>query len=327
MSLEERLYKLEHIYVASPRINGILKEIENCRVDSKVAREPRSMLLIGETGAGKTTIIEKYLEKFPAFDTDERKVIPVFKSELPSKITPRALAQTMLSEMGDPDPDSGNEVALTRRLVKLIKETGVELIIIDEFQHLLKPDCKKYMDFVSNWIKSLLNNAKVPILLAGTPDSESILATNAQLETRISLVEELKYYSWAEEPDRIEYRQFLKMVDKALPFEKPANLQDPDRAIRFFAASVGMPRHTMRLILESGRIALKGGLPGLTDELFEDAFNKHLLRSSKLKKNPWKMSKDELERYIEWQAKQKSSSREPTVSKSTSGSSLAGARQ
>jgi hypothetical protein len=45
------------------------------------------------------------------------------------------------------------------------------------------------------------------------------------------------------------------------------------------------------------------------------------------------MGKDELERYIEWKAKQKnsskepSSSKEPTVSKSTSGSSLAGARQ
>lgn len=327
MSLQDRLYKLEHIYVASPRINGILKEIENCRLDSKSAREPRSMLLIGKTGAGKTTIIEKYLEKFPVIDTDERKVIPVFKAELPSKITPRALAQTMLSEMGDPDSDSGNEVALTKRLVKLIKKTGVELIIIDEFQHLLKPDCKKYMDFVSDWIKSLLNNSKVPILLAGTPDAESILATNDQLETRISIIEELKYYSWMGDANQKEYCKFLKMIDKALPFDHLANLQDPDRAARFFAASEGMPRYTMRLILEAGRTALKAGLPGLTDTLLAEAFNKHLLRGSKLKKNPWSMSREDLDRYIEWRAKQQSPSKQANVKDSIRDSSLAGAPQ
>lgn len=324
MNTQEKLLQIENIYVCYPRVKAILDEIETCRVDSKLSREPRSMLLLGESGAGKSTTIDQYLTRFPARNTDERLVIPVFKSAIPSKVTCKSVAQSLLTEMGAPRPESGNQVSLTTRLARLLVECETELIILDEFQHLLQRGAEKTLDEVSDWIKTLINKTQIPILLVGTPNSESILRTNTQLDRRFCVVEELKCFSWLD--DSKEYRLFLKHVDKALPFDTPANLADPDRAIRIFAASEGKPAFTMMLIREASKTAIKRGLSALTDELLSEAFNKYLLRKTRLKRNPWPMSYHDLEAFIDKLGPTDSPSYLTGVKSAISGSALSGTR-
>ncbi len=326
MDMQTKRARLEKLYVSSPRIKGILAEIEHCRLDSKDAQEPRSMLLIGQSGAGKTTIIKKYMRDFPEKETDERRIIPVFQSELPGKVTCKALAQTLLTEMGADDPESGNLTSITKRLARLIKECEVELIILDEFQHLLQSESAPYMAGVRDWIKSLINATKVPILLVGTPGSERILYKDPQLKRRFPVVEELAYFNWVD--DAKDYRAFLAMVDKGLPFDEPANLADPHRAIRFLVASEGMIGNTMMLIYETGRRALEQGLPGLTDKMFAAAFDKHLLRESRVKRNPWGMTVDQLEKVIAaWADEAKRRPTKTKVKAAAEGSALAGKKE
>ena len=51
---------LKQIRVWSKMSNGIVDQMENCRILSKYGGEPRCMLVTGHTGAGKSELIAAY---------------------------------------------------------------------------------------------------------------------------------------------------------------------------------------------------------------------------------------------------------------------------
>ena len=121
------------------------EDIEECQELSKVAEEPQCMSLEGPTGAGKTTLIKDYARQFPRHETGPATLIPVFYLETPSPVTVKGLAQKMLEELGDPAAHKGNQPALNSRLIHLIRECGVELVILDDFQHLIDSETNKIL--------------------------------------------------------------------------------------------------------------------------------------------------------------------------------------
>jgi archaellum biogenesis ATPase FlaH len=78
----------------------------------------------------------------------------------------------MLDSIGDPAADKGTVSSITLRLRKFLKGCEVELIILDEFQHFDDRQSKNILKIISDWLKNLLNQSKVPIILVGMPGCE-----------------------------------------------------------------------------------------------------------------------------------------------------------
>jgi hypothetical protein len=54
---------------------------------------------------------------------------------------------------------------------RLLKHCGVELIALDEFHHLFAVDRAKVMTKASQWLKVLIVNTGLPVVVCGMPEA------------------------------------------------------------------------------------------------------------------------------------------------------------
>ncbi len=52
------------------------------------------------------------------------------------------------------------------------------MLILDEFQHFIDRDSAKVLKTVSDWLKTLILDTNLPIILIGLPEAEQILQLN-----------------------------------------------------------------------------------------------------------------------------------------------------
>ena len=97
--------------------------------------------------------------------------------------------------LGDPAWSSGTVQTLTNRAVKLLKHCGVELIVMDEFHHLFDVDRAKVMTKASQWLKVLIVNTAIPIVVCGMPEAEYVLRAE-HTERRFKQRLTLRCFTW-----------------------------------------------------------------------------------------------------------------------------------
>lgn len=256
---------LNTIFVISTKVEDVLELMEDCRLDSKLTNDPQCMLVTGDTGAGKTSLIEYYQKENPNLEGKYASKIPILSTSLPENSTRVMAAQQLLYDLGDPFySKSNNIIELTVKLVRLINSCQVELIIIDEFQHMIDFKTKSVLSEVADWVKMLIVRSKVPIILFGLPYSELILQTNKQLAGRFLLRQSLDPFRIKSKENRHDFLSFLNAVDRGLPFEKNSNLADLNIAKALYIASKGNLRTVMVLLNYSVKRSLKKGEPSLT---------------------------------------------------------------
>jgi len=99
--------RIEGIRVAYPRWQRIVEEIGRCHEWGPLAAEPPCLLLVGPTGAGKSTLVGAYTRDYPAVLTEAGTTYPVVRATIPSPATIKALAIALLAALGDPRAASG----------------------------------------------------------------------------------------------------------------------------------------------------------------------------------------------------------------------------
>jgi predicted AAA+ superfamily ATPase len=297
-SLEERILRAESIYVVSPDLNNVLEAIQYCHRYSRHYTEPKCLLITGRPGVGKTSLAEYYIKDYPRVETGEIVEVPVLYLKIEVPPTPKNLVSDLLAAMGDPAADRGNIGSQTRRFRKFLKEQKTELIILDEFQHFIDKDSLKVLKTISDWLKLLIDNTKLPVVLMGMPYSRIILDTrgNEQLKRRFSLRRSIDPFSWgAASEEQKDFRNFLKLVDSQLPFDKPAELASKAMAFRFYCATNGVVHYVMDIIRLTALSAIKQSLERITLDLMADAYDEILAETYPDKKNPFRCEITELE--------------------------------
>ena len=262
------------------------------------------MLVTGDTGAGKTSLIEYYQKKRPKLENQYASKIPILSTSLPESSTSVKAAQQLLYDLGDPFySKSDNIIELTAKLVTLIKNCQVEMIIIDEFQHMIEFKTKKVLTSVADWLKILIIKIKIPIILVGLPYSELILQANKQLAGRFLLRQTLAPFRIKSKDNRKSFLSFLNAIDRGLPFESISNLADLKVAKAIYIASKGNLRNLMVLINYAVKNSLKKGEINLSIESLIYAADLLNITST----NPFKLKSIELgdiiepSKYIGWE--------------------------
>ncbi|MDT4955075.1 MAG: hypothetical protein QOJ02_3213 [Acidobacteriota bacterium] len=282
LSVDEKITKIQKIYIWSPKLRELIDLMNHCREFSKIAAEPKSMLITGEQGAGKTKLIERYIEGFQRVVTIEKTIVPVLVVDVLMPATVKSLVGDLLAALGDPAADKGIVASQTRRLCNLLKKCETQLIILDEFQHFIDGESSKVMKNISNWLKVLMNRTKLPLILIGMPNSEDILDTkgNEQLKRRFFARRRLEPFSWGESyEEQKDMIMFLKNLDDALSklLPKRSSLADTETAFLIHDATCGAVHKIMELIRGAAELALRQGLERIDLELLSEAYDKHLV--------------------------------------------------
>ncbi|QSO54068.1 TniB family NTP-binding protein [Alicyclobacillus curvatus] len=231
------------------------------------------IFISGETGMGKTTLLREYVKNHPPEVLDDRTRVPVLYVTVPVGSSIKALTSKILEGFGDPLFDKGTELNMLSRIYRYIDVCEVELIIFDEFQHLIDSDTQHVLNKVSNWMKTFIETIERPVILCGMPESVDVFAHNPQLDRRFCHRFPLTGFQFDTRESQREFRSFLKNIDGKLPFVERANLADPEFSSRLFYASLGVPFYIMKILEEATEYAARSGMDQLTMDCFSRAFD------------------------------------------------------
>lgn len=256
--IAERVVVAQKLIVLHPRFRDAVALLERCHRSFGQPTEPACAALLGASGVGKTSVVEHYAKLHPASETDAGTKRPVLKVTLQPDARPKGIAADLLLALGDPAWSSGTVQTLTNRAVKLLNRCGVELIVFDEFHHLFDMDRAKVMTKAAQWLKVLIVNTRIPIVVCGMPEAEHVLRaehTERRFKERLTL----RCFNWRTPAGRQEFCGMLKRLDGALPLVESSGLAETDMAGRLFLACRGIPDYLMTLIRDGVMEALGRG--------------------------------------------------------------------
>jgi energy-coupling factor transporter ATP-binding protein EcfA2 len=281
----EQLRKFNNCIVIHPQVEVIFNDFDELRLNRSFQSEQQCMLLTGDTGVGKSHLINHYKKRVLASQNYSRDSIPILVSRISSG---KGLDATLIQMLADLElfgssqrKKRGYATDLTKKLVNSVIQAKVELLIINEFQESIEFKSLQERQLIANALKFISEEAKVPIVLVGMPWAEKI-AEEPQWSSRLIRRRTLEYFSL--QKDTKYYRQYLKGLAKHMPFEVPPKLAGKHTSVALFAASRGENRALKHLLSESIKIALRNN-EILTNKHFIEAYDKLYPVASSSKKN------------------------------------------
>jgi len=215
--------------------------IEQCFSYAEGSCEPVCIALIGESRTGKSRVLEECYIKHPKIRSKERLEVPILRVSVQSTPTIKGLAEQMLYSIGDPLYATGTENIKAIRLRTLIGNAGTQMIMLDEFQHFYDKKLHKVSFHVTDWLKILIDDCKVALVVAGLPTCEAVLAQNEQLVGRFLAPINMPRFDWKNSDQRQEFIAILGAFHESLStqFDLP-ELDQPAMAFRCYCATGGI---------------------------------------------------------------------------------------
>jgi Bacterial TniB protein len=266
LTREERLLWLNSfLFFMTADLRKLDNKIEKVR-NYRSLGQTRNFLLGGESGMGKTTYLDWLIFNHMPVVEKERNHVPIIGIEAPvSQNTARPLLWRMLLECGKTYVARDNEEILLMKLVLYFQQCGVELLVIDEVQHIKRPELKRRVLEVSNMSRG------IPIICAAT---HPITWTegDAEIKGRWNDVFQLTQYT-GERLDGL-----LAALEVFLPFSQDSHLAQrscegkPGPASLIEQWTGGILRDIMILIRDACHRAIEEGRPCLEQPILEAAW-------------------------------------------------------
>ncbi|WP_448565927.1 TniB family NTP-binding protein [Thalassotalea ganghwensis] len=281
----EKLKTFNNCFIEHPQIKQIYNDFDSLREARLFQSDPKCMLLTGDTGVGKSHLINHYKNKTFSSEGKSPERVPVLISRISST---RGLANTLMQILSDLDQFGSNyrqyntgDSDLAKQVVKVLKRANVELLIINEFQELIEFKTVQERQTIANSLKYISEEARISIVLVGMPWAEQI-ADEPQWSSRLIIRRDLEYFSLAKERDY--YLRYLMSLAQHMPFDSPPSLHDAHTAVALFSASRGENRALKTLLSEAIKVSFFNNKKTLGGGCFTQAHNNIF---GKTQKNPF----------------------------------------
>jgi hypothetical protein len=263
LTREERLLWLNSfLFFMTADLRKLDEKIAHVRAYRSLG-QTRNFLLGGESGMGKTTYLDWLIFHHLPTVEQERNRIPIIGVEAPvSQNTAKPLLWRMLLECGQTYVRSDNEEVLLMKLVLYFQKCGVELIVIDEVQHIKRHELKRRVLEVSNMA------CGIPMICASCHPIEWTEG-DAEVKGRWNDFFQLKQYTGTRLDD------LLATVELFLPFSQDSHLSrrviegKPGPAALIEQWTGGILRDIMILIRDACSRAIERNDASLHQEILE----------------------------------------------------------
>lgn len=267
----ENLYDLvDRTLIPHTQFERAIARIDQCLRVMQRCADPVGLAIVGESRTGKSRTLEHFESRHPPFRSDDGRKVPFLRVKVPSKPTVKGLAERLLYHLGDPAFDKGTEIAKTIRLAILLERADTTLLALDEFQHFYDKTTREVQHEVADWLKVLVDDAKLGLIVTGLPTCMSVIEQNVQLAGRFMAPIHLPRFDWTSEDDRQEFIGVLVGMGEGLSVFQWPQLQEIEVAFRFYCATGGLIGYLAKLLRQATWNALDAdnrsiGLPELSN--------------------------------------------------------------
>jgi type II secretory pathway predicted ATPase ExeA len=237
----------------------------------------RHMLVLGEAGTGKTSLCRWLVMRYPMRRLSEGDRIPVLRIQIPPAATIIGICDAFLRALGDPSPNQGTTTAKSQRVVTLCRNCGVELMLVDEAQHLQDRGSAKTHYQVADFFKNLIDEISVPTVMLGLPRLVELLQTNDQLRRRFS--RRIWLALGQSETDSIETECLQLFLSLASLIDVPvrsAPFGPGEMGRRIYFACDGRVAYVKKILFSALRRSLEQGHDVIDAELLQRAFSEEI---------------------------------------------------
>jgi Bacterial TniB protein len=207
---------------------------------------PENLRLFGPSGTGKSTLLKTYRDAYPPFVGEDRTIIPVLYVIVPPVPSMKSMLTAFLDGLGVRNPASGTAIQQTQRVLTLTKECRVELILVDEGQHLIDRGRERTQTTVADALKVVFDSVEIPAVLAGAPRMERLFTINSQLRRRFAGSYTLRPFNC--EDLFAPFRGFIHSISADFQKQNRAWLASPEVARLLFFASDGIAGNVVDIL-------------------------------------------------------------------------------
>ncbi|MZR15384.1 AAA family ATPase [Maritimibacter sp. DP07] len=221
LGAEERILRIRgDRWVSYPRAEVALAKLETFLAFPERTRMP-NLLLVGESGMGKTMIIEKFSRDHPSSfdDTTGRLHMPVVAVQMVSGPDETRFYRRILAAIGAPEPPRATLAVLESLTLRLLMELRPHMLVIDEIHSLQAGTVREQARFL-NMLRFLGNELRVPLVCVGTAQARNALRTDAQLVRRF---EAFALSPWQEGAD---FTGLMSTLTRSLPLRRESDIDE-----------------------------------------------------------------------------------------------------
>jgi len=190
--------------------NLIMEALEDLDDIDRAVLGEHGLLITGESRLGKTRLLAEYIAARMPYRTPHGLIIPVLYIEVPENPTIKNMAVTLLREFGELPGGRDNAEDLLHRIVVLARNTGVRVICLDDLHHFVDQHGLTVQYELTEWLKRLVIQMRVAVVICGLDRTESAIRLNEQLYGRMDAKLRLRRFDWRRSMDR---KQFTEIVE------------------------------------------------------------------------------------------------------------------
>ncbi|NQD36006.1 AAA family ATPase [Permianibacter sp. IMCC34836] len=243
--------------------------------------------LCGESGTGKSTLCRIFRQNHPISNGPEGDEIPVVCATLPSRPTAKSVARNVIGAMGAVVLGRPDQDQLTKQLRTLLQGCKTKVIVLDEFQHFIDRRGQDAVAEMGDWLKVLLEDLPVSLVLVGLPRTGLIRQSNEQFRRRFNLDHVIKPFSVETATDQQEFFRYLRKLEAMLPFEQTQRISTENLLLPLWFASNGLIDYLNKVVGLAGDIALENGADFISREHLELSFQRYVWPGAKNEDNPF----------------------------------------
>lgn len=256
---EERLALSGYAVPANyPRADTHIKRILRFATMPRVDRMPCG-LIFGPSNNGKTTLLlqfESEISKLP-LDLEPGMVQTWVRILAPSHADETRLYLEILTALHAPMARTSTSRELAKDALFHLRSAGVQLLIIDELQHLIT-GTRTAIRVTMNAIKNLSTDLKMSVVGSGLPTAYNAILADPQLENRFYPME-LPCWTYGDD-----FKQLLTRLESRLLLRHPSNLASTSLAKVIHTRTTGLLGEVTEFLRSATECALREGKESLT---------------------------------------------------------------